>query len=42
MSKPIKISDEVWLKLSRLKLTWGCKSIDETIKKMFDLMPKGK
>ena len=42
MAKPIKISEENWLKLSRLKLTLGCKSIDETIGKLFKLVTKFK
>ncbi len=40
--KPIKISEENWLKLSKLKLSLRCKSIDETIGKLFSLVTKFK
>ena len=42
MDKPIKIREETWRKLTKLKYQLDCKTIDETIQKLFKLVTKFK
>ena len=42
MNKPIKISEQTWRKLCQMKLNLDCKSIDETIQRLFKLVTKFK
>ena len=40
--KSIKMSDEVWKKLMKFKIDCGYKTMDEVLKKMFEIILKMK
>ena len=40
--KTINVEDEVWTKLSEMKILWRQRTINEVIKKMIELMERPK
>jgi len=42
MKKTITVQKDIWKKLTKLKLSWGCETLGEVVERLFIILTKVK